>query len=517
MAQAIDFHGLEPIMSASDAFSAEAILVDHDAPAARAVLAKFAALSQVPRPSKHEERVMAWLVAWADGLGLAHQADAAGNLVVRVPATAGRATAPTVALQAHVDMVCEKTPESAHDFMTDPIQLVREGDWLRADGTTLGADNGVAVAMMMALAEAKARPRPPLDLLFTVDEETGLTGALRLDPALIAGRRLINLDSEEEGIFTIGCAGGATAFATLPVTRDDAPAEGGQATLTTLQVEVAGLRGGHSGIDIHLGRANAIVVLADALATIGGTWRLLALEGGKASNAIPRDAWARIVLPATEAPSAVAKMRARLDVLRRHYGLVEPTMRAGVKPADKGAEASTLRRPLTPESSRAALALARALPHGPQAMATGQKGLVEASCNLASVRLGEAEMKVVTGQRAMSTEKVQELNAKATATFAAHGARATLSEGYPAWRPNAHSPLLERCKATFEWMHGRAPRVQVIHAGLECGVIGARVPGLDMISIGPTMQHPHSPSERVNVPSIGRAWEFLAALLARLD
>jgi dipeptidase D len=483
-----------------------AVMPDAHAPTA-AVLDRFAGLNRIPRPSRHEQRVLAWLSDWADGLGLQHDADATGNLRVCVPAAGDRRTATPLAIQGHVDMVCEKTPGSTHDFMRDPIRLVREGDWLRADGTTLGADNGIAVAIMMTLAETAGIDRPPLELLFTVDEETGLNGAAGLDPALLTARRLINLDSEEEGVFIVGCAGGRTIHGVLPAAS--APAPG----LAMLRVTLGGLRGGHSGVDIHLGRANAVHLLAEALSTVADYGiRLVALNGGSARNAIPRDAVAEIAAPPDRVEPIVEIIRKSAAEFRQRFSRTDPDLTLAVEPL-----AATASAALPTERTRAIFELLRTLPHGVLAMTPESDTLVETSTNLASVALRDGELTVIVSPRSVLVEPLAALSRRLQAIFCDAGAAAAEIECYPPWPPDFDSPLLARCKAIHAALFGVEPRVDLIHAGLECGVIGAKIPGIDMISCGPTIHDPHSPSERVHVPSIGRIGDFTVALLKAID
>jgi dipeptidase D len=481
-------------------------------PAATAlILDRFAELSRVPRPSKHEERVLAWLREWADRRGLAHASDRAGNLRVRVPAGAGAEAAPAVVLQAHVDMVCEKTPASTHDFMTDPIRLVREGEWLRADGTTLGADNGIAVAMMMAIAETPDLVRPPLELLFTVDEETGLNGARELDPSLVAGRCLINLDSEEEGVLIVGCAGGRTLHGTLSP-GDRMPITNG---MSMLRVTVGGLRGGHSGVDIHLGRANAIALLAEALKAVEGDLHLVALDGGSARNAIPRDAAATIAIPANAAERVIETIRESGEDFKRRFSRTDPGLTLAVEPVERAALKGG-QGCLPAEMTRAILDLLPAIPHGVLATAAGNERLVETSNNLASVALTGDALTLIVSPRSVRAADLEQIAVRLESILAGYGARSEQIEAYPPWQPDFDSALLARCRSVHQELFGAEPRVELIHAGLECAHLGARIPGIDMISCGPTIVDPHSPSERVHVPSVGRIREFTAALLRAL-
>ena len=472
-----------------------------------AILDRFRAISAIPRCSKHEAQLAAWLTAWAREQGFAVQSDRAGNLVVRVPASPGRENRPTVVLQGHMDMVCEKTPESEHDFERDPIRVIREGDWLHADGTTLGADNGIALAMMMVLAQDAAAAHPPLELVFTVDEESGLIGAHDLEAAMIEGRILVNIDSEDEGVFTIGCAGGEETLMRLPLSCTDLPADAVYARLV-----VGGLRGGHSGVDIHKPRANANRLLGRALARLQAQEgvRLVSLSGGSAHNAIPRDA-AAFLAAAPEAAPRVPESVADLErVFKEEHAGCEPrlTLRWEI------IEAPLPDRALTPESAARAVRLINALPHGVHGMSTHVAGLVETSCNLAILRIEQEALEIVSSQRSSSMSRMAEMTERVTSVAALAGASATRMNHHPAWAPDPDSALLRRCREVYRSLYDKEPVVEVIHAGLECGLIGDKLPGMEMISIGPNLKNPHSPEERLELSSVGRVYAFLTTLLA---
>jgi dipeptidase D len=472
-----------------------------------AILDKFTELNTIPRCSKNEARVAAWLMDWAGGRGLAFRSDPAGNLVVQVPASPGMEDRPMVILQGHMDMVCEKTPESTHDFERDPIQVLRDGDWIHAAGTTLGADNGIALAMVMVMAEDKTLRHPPLELLFTVDEESGLIGAHKLDPALLSGRILINIDSEDEGVFTIGCAGGEETLIRLPLAYDD-PTPG----LDCVRLVVGGLRGGHSGVDIHKPRANANRLLGRALLRLQSLEgvRLVSLSGGSAHNAIPRDASAYLVFPATLSADVHDAVRACEAVFREEHAATEPGLFLHCEDAGDDLPG----RVLNAASALQAVRLLNALPHGVHGMSTHVAGLVETSCNLAIVRIKTDALEVISSQRSSSMSRLDEMTARVTSVAALAGASATRLNHHPAWAPDPGSALLQRCKEVYGELYAREPVVEIIHAGLECGLIGDKMPGMEMISIGPNLRHPHSPEEKLELPSVGRVYAFLARLLA---
>ena len=407
-----------------------------------------------------------------------------------------------------MDMVCEKTPDSRHDFDNDPIRLVRNGEWISADRTTLGADNGIALALALTLAEEPAVVHPPLELLFTVDEESGLLGAKNLDPGLVDGRILLNIDSEEEGVFTIGCAGGQETRIRLDLPRMAAPLDHHYLDLT-----ISGLRGGHSGIDIHKPRASANVLMARALQAISHVTPIgiVSIKGGTVHNAIARDAAARVICAPPHLEGVQQIVGECRETFSNEYGAGDPQCDIRLnKIATEAIGGDTL----TAADTRKAIALLLALPHGVTRMSADIDGLVETSNNLATVALSGASFEILSSQRSAVMTRLAEITARIHAIADLAGAAATDENSYPAWEPNLDSALLLRCKAVYRDRFGKDPLVQTIHAGLECGLIGARKPGMDMISFGPTIENPHSPDEKLFVPSVVRVWDFIVHLLA---
>jgi dipeptidase D len=466
----------------------------------------FNELNTIPRCSKNEAGVCRWLQHWAEGHGFSSRVDAAGNLVVRVPAGKGYEAAPPVVIQGHMDMVCEKTPDSTHDFSKDPIVSHRDGEWITAADTTLGADNGIAIAYAMVMAEDTI-DRPALELLFTVDEETGLNGAKELPPDFIDGRILINLDSEDEGIFTIGCAGGIDTRITLPFSAKTVPEK-----KAPYRLSVGKLRGGHSGIDIHKGRGNANKILARLLTAISDQTplRLSALKGGSKKNAIPRDAEALFYMDASRFEAARKVIRAlELDIVEelRH---TDPGIAIDLMALDR---APGNPEGLSERASRKVLDLLLALPNGVYGISAQAGGAVETSCNLAVISLAAGSLTITSSQRSAAMSRLAEMTAMVHAVASLAGAETKDMDSYPPWPPDMRSRLLERSIEAFRTLYGRAPEIQVIHAGLECAVIGSLFPGMEMISFGPTIRNPHSPGERLHVPSIENVWGFLLALL----
>jgi dipeptidase D len=470
----------------------------------------FDAILTLPRASKQEGRMREYVMAAAERRGLSHGEDAVGNVVVRVPASPGREGAPAVVLQSHLDMVNEKNSDVPHDFGRDPILPRQSGEYLYATGTTLGADNGIGVAAMLALMEGDPGdlPHGPLELLFTIDEETGLTGAQGLDPALLSGRRLLNLDSEEEGTVTVGCAGGVDTLLTLPLATEPSPTGA-----VAVDFRLTGLLGGHSGIEIHLQRGNAIKLLARALfaAARAVPFALASFAGGNKRNAIPREAAARVVV-------APERREALLQAVEREIAAIQ----AEYRPADPGirldpVSADLPERVWTAATACTVLALLDALPHGVLAMSYDIPGLVETSTNVAVVSAGSGTLEIQNSSRSSVASALTAARLRLNALADLAGASATSSDGYPGWKPDLTSPLLSVVEAVHRQVLGKEPTIQAIHAGLECGLIGEKVPGMEMVSIGPQIESPHSPDERVKIPSVAEFWRFLTAVLDALS
>lgn len=473
------------------------------------ILDLFEEISAIPRCSKHEEKIGAFLQEWGKKHGLQVKTDKVGNVLIKVPASAGYEKSGAVVIQGHMDMVCEKTADSPHDFAKDPIRFVYDGDWLKADHTTLGADNGIALAMALTMALDKTVAHPPLELLFTVDEETGLTGANALQGDFIEGKILLNVDSEDEGVFTVGCAGGRDTHISLPLQYEDAPSG-----FVMARLKAGGMTGGHSGVNINEERANAIRVLVRALMQIKSEFdlRLADIAGGTAHNAIPRDAWADIFIPRDNF-KAIEKTAADLQgIFKREFKKTDPDLKISLElqPETMG------KRPLNVADSAKICDLIIALPHGVAAMSTEIKGLVETSNNLANVKIASSKIEIVTSQRSSVMSRLHALTLRIEAIARLAGAQAVSGNGYPSWQPNLQSPLLARCKDVYRKLFGKEPHVEAIHAGLECGIIGDKKAGMDMISFGPTLKNPHSPDEKIHVESIGKIWDFLAELLKSL-
>ena len=467
----------------------------------------FSQISAIPRCSKNEAQISQWLHRWADGKGFTVRTDSAGNMVIAVPATKGSENKPAVVIQGHMDMVCEKAKGAVHDFSKDPIRLVIDGEWLTADQTSLGADNGIALAYALAIAEDPKILHPPLELLFTVDEESGLLGAKAMSNEFVEGRLLLNIDSEEEGVFTVGCAGGQDTRLVL-----DLPFSAIAKKDSVLRLRVSGLRGGHSGVDIHKQRASANRLLARVLNQYMriGRYRLLSINGGTTHNAIARDAEACLSITADQIPMFEAHVVEMETVMRAEYQATDPDITLNVTPHDAS---SSVRTALSETDTGKVVNLLMALPHGVAAMSNDIDGLVETSNNLAVVTTKNHSLQILSSQRSSVMSRLAEITAQIVAMAELSGATTVDENDYPAWSPNMASPLLDRCKSVYQQLFSDPPEVQTIHAGLECGLIGAKHSGMDMISFGPTIQNPHSPDEKLHIPSIARVWDFLVELL----
>lgn len=482
----------------------------------------FATLLATPRPSKHEAAVRGLLARWATARGLTGEIDDAGNLLIRKAASAGNENAPTLALQAHLDMVCQARSGVTHDFLQTPISPRIDGDWLLADDTTLGADNGIGVALALAALEDPTLKHGPLEVLLTVDEEDGMGGAHGLKPGWLKATRMINLDTEAWGELFLGCAGGCDVKITadLPVV----PLTAGSRVFT---LQIDGLRGGHSGCDIHLRRGNANRLLAEALTALfsafnpapalkpaGDRLQLVSLNGGTARNALPRQASALIAVPAELA----APIQHRLDALHADWTtrLVGPDGERGIVATLEPAHVRTSTQAVAGPAARALIGALATCPYGVEAMSRDFPGVVETSNNLGVVALAEGQFSANLMVRSLRDEATRQLADKIAATFIRAGHAATIDGEYPGWTPNPASPLLALCQDVYRRTFGSESSIQVIHAGLECGIIGAKYPGLDTISFGPTITGAHAPGERVNIASIDRCWTLLKALIGEL-
>lgn len=468
----------------------------------------FDEILKIPRGSKNEQKMREYVIGVAQKHGLSYQQDKVGNVVVRKPATAGREAAPAVVLQSHLDMVNDKNTDVQHDFDKDPIIPQRDGDYMKATGTTLGSDNGIGVASALALLEAKDLTHGPLELLFTIDEETGLNGATDLAKDMLTAKRLINLDTEEEGALYVGCAGGAGTDITLALNSIKPPKE-----LAAVEVKLTGLHGGHSGVDIHLQRGNAAKLLVRALYRIMITgefkFRLASLAGGNKHNAIPREAFATVLLPKKQQKKFAEALAQQVTDIQAEYKTVEPVIQLTVTP-------TKAKRMWDGKSTSKVLAFLHALPHGVMSMSNDIPGLVETSTNLAVVNSSKNKLTVHCSTRSSVAAALQATRDRIRAIAEFAGAKVQEGDGYPGWKPNLDSEVLKASEQVHYELFGAKPAVKAIHAGLECGIIGEKYPGMDMVSMGPQIEFPHSPSERVKISSVGNYYRLLVKTLERL-
>jgi dipeptidase D len=500
-------------------------------PKTQHILEVFEEINKIPRRSKHEEQISIWLQKWSQSRGFEVKTDYLNNVLIKVPATAGYEQTPTLILQGHMDMVCEKCKDSKHDFSRDPVKCVCDGNWLRGDGTSIGADNGIALAIGLVLAEAGKKgeiEHPPLELLFTVDEETGLTGARGLKADFFEGKILLNLDSEDEGIFVIGCAGGQNSLITLPVEWELFDAEK-ENLFQFFRLSVEGLEGGHSGVEINKQRANGIQLLSLALAGLREKLgpeniRLVLLNGGSVHNAIPSTSEAFVAVKKEKLEDAERSVSSRKQTFKAEYAKTDPKLTLNLEEISREIifevaeykiqkEEVSRVRVYSTKTEEKLIDLILGLPHGVYRMSENIQGLVETSNNLATVRTAENEVIIVSSQRSSNNSRLAEISGKVEAVARLAGAWVEHEPGYPAWEPDTKSELLLKCKQVYTDTFGEEPDIEVIHAGLECGIIGSVHKGMEMISFGPTIKDAHSPSERIFIPSIEKVWIFLEKLL----
>ena len=474
------------------------------------IMDRFAWINQFPRCPKNEAALSRAICQWADEHGFDHKQDAAGNLLIQVPANRAHPEAPTVVIQGHMDMVCEKTPDSKHDFETDSIDLIFDDDWIQAKDTTLGADNGIALALAMVLAERDDLPRPPMELLFTVEEETGLNGALKLQPGFLKGRRLLNVDSEDEGVFTVGCASGRDVNIHLKVTKTPLEKD-----TPLFQLAVGGLSGGHSGIDIHRQRANAIKTVARILGALlsKADVRLVDITGGTVKNAIPRDASAIIAADGADHEQLKKVVDTFKSQIAAEHAHTDPDFQLTW---EKAADPSSYKKMISTAETLRIVQLLQAMPDGMQKMwqLPPDPNVVETSCNVARVGLDDRQLSLLVSMRSLRASRIDALSAQIASVAAMAGADIAFGGNYPPWLPDADSDLLKRCQTVWQELFEKKPEISIIHAGIECAVIGDQYDNMEMISFGPDIRNPHSPSEKMRISSVGRIWEFLTALVA---
>ncbi len=472
---------------------------------------RFHELSQIPRASKSEQQVRLYLRNFAGQHNLLIDEDEVGNILIQVPPKPGFENSPVVVLQGHVDMVCEKNRDKVHDFSKDPIKLIKEGDWIRADGTTLGADNGIGVAAALAVALDDSFEHGPLELLFTVDEETGLTGANNLTKGFITGKILLNLDTEEDGAFYVGCAGGMDTVGTYYVEQDERNNKFEPFTLF-----ISGLKGGHSGININDKRANAIKMmglLLDRLTMFN--YQLAWLQGGSKRNAIPREAEAVIYVD----PSLESKIRETINEFSLESVLEFKKTDGDIKITfERGNSANqNFEKTYSKKFSQKVIDALIGMPHGVIAMSYEIPGLVETSTNLATVTVEDTILRIGTSQRSSIESAKKNIARTVDAVFKLSGAEISVGDGYPGWQPNMDSEILKLSQKVFTETFSKEPDVKAVHAGLECGILAEKYPGIDMVSFGPTIEGAHSPDERVKIADVEKFYNLLRNILIEVS
>ncbi|MBU1690324.1 MAG: aminoacyl-histidine dipeptidase [Gammaproteobacteria bacterium] len=472
------------------------------------VWAHFATLCAIPRSSLHEAALRDHLIAWAEKSGISTLVDAIGNLILRKPASPGCETMPGVILQGHLDMVCQANTGTLHDFERDPIRTVVRDGWVIAENTTLGADNGIGVALALAALEEPGLIHPALEVLLTVNEESGMDGVRGLASGTLQGKTLINLDTEEWGHFYLGCAGGVDVEVRHDCEQEDLPPG-----YALLQLEVSGLRGGHSGIDIHLGRGNAIKLLAEALHELVELFdfRLIGMQGGTARNAIPREAFGVFALPAADAAQLESWVQQKHAVWRERFVEADAKVSLACKPCD-----TPQVTPISRADRDRLLDFLNAAANGVARISDAFPGVTDTSDNLGVVALEQGVFRATSKVRSLHDARADALADEVVAHAAASGLRAWKDGAYPGWTPNPASPLLDLCQEVYSEQFGQPASLQVIHAGLECGLLAASHPHLDMISFGPDIRGAHAPGESVEIASVGHCWQLLKAVLQAL-
>jgi dipeptidase D len=468
----------------------------------------FDEIRKIPRCSKHEEKIRDYVIGFAKKNGLKYKTDKVGNVVISKPPSPGIEKKTTVVLQGHMDMVCEKNSDVEHDFSKDPIKLKLKGDIITADGTTLGADNGIGLATSLAILEDKKLKHGPLEALFTIDEETGLTGAFAMSSDMLSGKILLNLDSEDWGVITVGCAGGGDSQITLPL--DKKPLEN---DLEALTIKVSGLRGGHSGVDIHEQRGNAVKLLTRMLWRTSDDYKfhLSDIKGGDKHNAIPREAYAVIAIEKSSKDKFISSLNVEGKNILAEYKPIDPNFKLTIEDTDN------IKTTFTNDSQYHLLNLLHSLPHGVDKMSYDIPGLVETSTNLASVAINEKNAKIGMSTRSSIKSALQDLRDRIRSVAELSGAKVKEDDPYPGWKPNLDSKILDLSKKIFKDLYGKDPEVEAIHAGLECGIIGEKFPGMDMISIGPTIKYPHSPEEQVHVKTVDEFYKYVLKILENIE
>lgn len=472
-----------------------------------AVWRHFYSLTQIPRPSKKEGKIIEFMRNFGESLGLETIVDSVGNVIIRKPATPGMENRKGVVLQSHLDMVPQKNSDKTHDFEKDPIETVIDGDWVRANGTTLGADNGMGVAAIMAVLESKDLQHGPVEALFTIDEETGMTGAFQLKSGLLHGDILLNLDSEDEGELYFGCAGGIDGNFTFPFTKT-AP----DINSAALMIKVSGLKGGHSGLDIHLGRGNSCKIVTRLVwhGVQDHQLRLAHIEAGNMRNAIPREGFAVVTVPAGEKDKYINCVKQLTDTIKAELSVTEPNLNITITDTEMPANL------IDEDTQNRMLRAVYGCPNGVMRMSDAMEGLVETSTNLSIISMVDDSVVIRCLLRSSVNSAKSDLAIMMGSIFELAKAEVLFEGEYPGWKPNPDSPILKTMQQVYNNRFGKIPEIKAIHAGLECGLLGAVYPNWDMISFGPTIRSPHSPDERVHVASVDKFWIYLTETLKNI-
>ncbi|MEZ4924064.1 MAG: aminoacyl-histidine dipeptidase [Crocinitomicaceae bacterium] len=464
----------------------------------------FEDLNAVPRPSKKEERIRKFMMDFGKNLGLETIEDGIGNVIIKKPASAGMEDRETVILQTHIDMVHQKNADTVFDFEAQGIQSYIDGEWVKAKGTTLGADNGMGVAATMAVLSSKDIAHPAIEALFTIDEETGMTGAKQLDGTKLSGAILLNLDTEDDDEFSVGCAGGIDTNTLYEYEEESIPD-----TYSVYKVELKGLKGGHSGMDIHLGRGNANLLMNRIIYEMmqDGDVRIVELDGGSLRNAIPRESFGMLALPQKNIHLILDTFKGALKQIKSEYSGVEPDMTGSIAPADKQGKM------VSKADMQVITRVIYTTPNAVWKMSDKFEGLVETSSSLAKVIIKDGEFKTQSLQRSMIESGKRDIANAIKCNYEQIGAEVVQGGDYPGWEPNPSSEILNVLKHNYEQMFKEEPKVEACHAGLECGILKEHLPNCDMISFGPTIRNPHSPDEKVNIRSVQKFWSFLQKVL----
>tara|TARA_R110002051_G_scaffold302780_1_gene371297 strand:+ start:1326 stop:2789 length:1464 start_codon:yes stop_codon:yes gene_type:complete len=467
----------------------------------------FEQICAIPHPSKHEHALSQHIQQWAKAQGLAVVEDKVGNLIIRKPATAGMENCKIVVLQAHIDMVPQKNADKVHNFETDPIEAYVDGDWVKARGTTLGSDNGIGMSSALAVLGSKDIKHGPLEVLLTIDEEAGMTGAFGLEAGYLDAEILINTDSEQEGEIYMGCAGGVDAQISVPMSWQ-APEQSN----TSFSLTMSGLKGGHSGVNIHLGRGNANKLLARFLFKYSDelALELVSFSGGSLRNAIPREANVQFMLPAENIDALKQAIESFQALVREELAVADPGMLLSLATIDAPTKV------MGEEAQNTLIDLLHACPNGVMRMSDEVEGVTETSLNIGVISTEDESVEILCLIRSLIDSGREEVTGMLTALSNLSGASIDLSGAYPGWKPDTSSPVMAIVRDTYNDIYKKDPTVMVIHAGLECGLFKEPYPLMDMVSIGPTIRYPHSPDEMVNITTVGQYWELLLAVLERI-